>query len=111
MPRTVRFHLDEHCNPATAAGLRRLGIDVTTTVDAGLLQASDEEHAAFALAQARVIFTQDQDFLRIHANGTPHAGIAYCRQQSRSVGDIINGLALIWEVLEPEEMRSRVEFL
>ena len=34
MPRTIRFHLDEHCPHAVAIGLRRLGIDVTTTTDA-----------------------------------------------------------------------------
>jgi predicted nuclease of predicted toxin-antitoxin system len=111
MPRTIRFHLDEHCDSAIAAGLRRHSIDVTTTVEAGLLHASDAQHAAYALAQARVLFTQDQDFLRLHAAGIPHAGIAYCRQQSRTLGEIINGLLLIWEVLEPEDMRGRVEFL
>jgi hypothetical protein len=89
----------------------RRSIDVTTTAEAGLLHASDEEHAAYALGQARVIFTQDQDFLRIHAGGIPHTGIAYCRQQSRSIGETIDGLVHLWEILEPEEMRGRVEFL
>jgi hypothetical protein len=32
----IRFHLDEHIDPNIARGLRRYGIDVTTTVDAGL---------------------------------------------------------------------------
>lgn len=36
MPRTIRFHLDEHCDPAIAAGLRRHGIDVTTTQEVGI---------------------------------------------------------------------------
>jgi predicted nuclease of predicted toxin-antitoxin system len=60
----MRFHLDEHVAHAIAAGLRRRGIDVTTTVDAGLLSAPDEEHLAFAKRDARVIVTQDSDFLR-----------------------------------------------
>jgi predicted nuclease of predicted toxin-antitoxin system len=111
MPRTIRFHLDEHCNPAIAAGMRRRGVDVTTTTEAGLLHASDQQHVAYALGQGRVIFTQDQDFLRIHAAGIPHAGIAYCHQQSHQIGEIIDDLTLLWEVLEPEEMRGRVEFL
>jgi hypothetical protein len=42
MPRTIRFHLDENCAHSIAAGLRRRGIDVTTTRDAGLLGATDE---------------------------------------------------------------------
>ena len=43
--------------------------------------------------------------------GITHRGIAYCPQQSKSIGAIIQGLLLIWEILEPEEMLNRVEFL
>lgn len=111
MPRTIRFHLDENCHRAIAEGLRRRGIDVTTTPEAGLMRASDEEQAAYSLAKNRVTFTQDRDFLRLHAAGTRHAGIAYCDKDTRSVGDIIQGLVLIWEVLDPEEMANRVEFI
>jgi predicted nuclease of predicted toxin-antitoxin system len=111
MPRTIRFHLDENADPAIAEGLRRHGIDVTTTPDAGLVHAPDEDHTAFGLALRRVVFTQDQDFLRIHAAGNPHAGIAFCRQQTRTIGEIIDSLILIWEVLEPDEMENRVEFI
>jgi predicted nuclease of predicted toxin-antitoxin system len=74
--RTIRFHLDENCPNAIAEGLRRRGIDAATTFDAGLLGATDEEQTAHALAEGRVIFTQDRDFLAIHASGVPHAGIA-----------------------------------
>lgn len=44
-----------------------------------MLGASDEEHLAFALAEGRVIFTLDADFLRLAAAGHEHAGIAYAR--------------------------------
>jgi Domain of unknown function (DUF5615) len=47
MPRTIRFHLDENVDPAIATGLKRHGIDVTTTADAGLLRAPDEEQVAY----------------------------------------------------------------
>ena len=63
------FHLDEHIDPAIADGLRRRGVDVTTTLGAGLRGAADEEHVAFARAQGRVIVTQDSDFLRISPSG------------------------------------------
>jgi hypothetical protein len=111
MPRTIRFHLDEHGNPAIAAGLCRHGIDVTTTIDAGLLHAEDEDHIADGIAHGRVIFTQHQDFLRINAGGAPHAGIAFWSHRSRTIGQIINGLVPIWELLEPREMKNRVEFI
>ncbi len=111
MPRTIRFHLDENCHPAVAEGLRRCGIDVTTTPEAGLLSAADEQHAAYGLAEVRVIFTQDRDFLCLDAAGVPHAGLAFCRTDSKSIGEIIQALVLIWELMEPEEMANRVEYL
>ncbi len=111
MPRTIRYHLDEHIDFAVAQGLRRRGIDVTTTADAGLLGADDADHIAFAVANGRVIVSNDPDFLRLHDQGVEHTGIAYCHQQSRSIGEMIRALELIWEILEPEEMRNRVEFI
>jgi predicted nuclease of predicted toxin-antitoxin system len=111
MPRTIRFHLDENATPRIAVGLRHRGIDVTTTAEAGLFQASDEDQLAFANTEVRVLFTQDADFLRLHAAGLEHPGIIYCASGSRSIGDIIRSLALFWELLEPEEMRGRVEYI
>jgi predicted nuclease of predicted toxin-antitoxin system len=92
MPRTIRFHLDENSHRGVAEGLRRYGIDVTTTPEANLRSAADDEQLRFAVSQRRALYTQDQDFLRLVAQGTEHCGILYCRQQTRSVGDIIRGL-------------------
>jgi predicted nuclease of predicted toxin-antitoxin system len=89
MARTIRFHLDEVCDPRIAAGLRQRGVDVTTVADADLLGASDEAHLVYAWVQARVLVTHDADFLRLHAAGAEHAGIIYCPLQSRSPGDLI----------------------
>ncbi len=49
--------------------------------------------------------------MRLHYAGVNHAGIAYCIKESRTIGKIIRGLSIIWEVLEPEEMLGRVEYL
>src|SRR5262245_56730587 len=111
MPRTIRFHLDEHVAHAVADGLRRLGIDATTTTDARLLGDEDADQIAFGLAQGRVIFTEDDDFLVLAKAGVNHAGIAYCRQNTRSIGQIVRALELIWEIYEPVEMINRVEFI
>jgi len=109
--RTIRFHLDENCDRAIAEGLRRRGIDVSTTPEMDMLSATDEEQIAFAVSQNRVLFTQDRDFLRLHAAAIAHSGIAYCAKDARSIGAIIQALVLIWEVLEPEEMANRLEFV
>jgi hypothetical protein len=55
--------------------------------------------------------TKDDDYLRLHDQGIGHAGIAFSRQGTRSIGEILTGLILIWELLEPDEMRDRVEYL
>ena len=111
MATLIRFHLDEHIDPAIADGLRRRGIDVTTTVEAELLEAKDDDHVAFARQEGRVIVTHDQDFLRQHGQGIEHLGIAYCHLRSRSAGEILRSLILIWEILAPEEMEGHVEYL
>jgi hypothetical protein len=111
MPPVIKFHLDEHVAPAIAAGLRRRGVDVTTTNDMGLQRADDIDHIAFALPAGRVIVTHDDDYLVLHAQGVRHAGIAYCHQHARTIGQILSSLLLIWQVLEPQEMENRVEYL
>jgi predicted nuclease of predicted toxin-antitoxin system len=111
MPRTIRFHLDENCHRAVVEGLWRRGIDVTTTPESGLVSATDEQQLAYCSSQGRVLFTQDRDFLRLRASGTSHLGIVYCDKDTRSVGEIIQGLVLIWELVEPDEMRNHLEFI
>lgn len=107
----IRFHLDENVSNTVADGLRRRGIDVSTTPEQGLISVSDEEQLSFAYSQQRVIFTQDRDFLVLHGAENEHAGIAYCIKGSRSIGDIIRGLILIWEVLDADEIKGKLEFL
>jgi predicted nuclease of predicted toxin-antitoxin system len=107
----IRFHLDEHISAAVAAGLRRRNIDVTTCADAGLVGATDMAHIEFAAASGRVLVTQDDDFLRLHLQGVAHAGIAYCQQQSVSIGEMLRRVVLIHDLLSPEEMAGRVEYL
>ncbi len=107
----IRFHLDENVERAVAEGLERRGIDVTTAPGSGLLGVADEVQLDFATSRDRVLFTHDADLLRLDQAGFRHGGIAYCRKGSRSIGEIVRGLVLIWEVLEPEDMVDRVEFL
>jgi predicted nuclease of predicted toxin-antitoxin system len=81
MARTIRFHLDENCDPRIAAGLALHGVDVTTPPAAGLLHASDEAQLAYAVAQGRVIVTQDADFLRMAAAGRETPGVVFYPDQ------------------------------
>lgn len=106
----VRYYTDEHVASAVIRGLRQRGIDVLSVPEAEMRGATDESHLAFALAQGRVIFTQDTDFLRLAASGAAHAGVVYA-QQYTPIGDIIRGLLLIYQVLEAEDMVGRIEYL
>jgi predicted nuclease of predicted toxin-antitoxin system len=109
--RRIRFHLDENVAAALAAALRLRNIDVTTTNDARLAGASDHAQLSFAEAAGRVIVTQDDDFLRLHAAVVGHAGIVFCLTEHRNIGKLVRGLTLIHDVLLPEEMHSRVEYI
>jgi predicted nuclease of predicted toxin-antitoxin system len=111
MSESIRFHLDENANNAIADGLRRRGIDVTVSVQAKLISASDQEQLAYAHAQSRVIFTQDRDFLELHYSGVEHSGIIYAIKGSRTTGEILRSLILIWEVLALENMVGNLEYL
>jgi hypothetical protein len=107
--RQICFFMDEHVARAVTLGLRRRGVDVLTVQEAGLTSESDLNHLTFATAQGRVIFTQDDDFLRLHAEGFSHAGIVFAHRRM-PVGDVVRGLMLIKNVLVPDEMRNRLSF-
>lgn len=106
----IKFYMDEHVPGAVTQGLRRRGVDVLTVQAAGVYSATDEEHLTLAASKGRIVFTQDADFLRLHAKGVHHAGIAYAPQQT-AVGDIIRGLMLLVELLEPQDMIDHVEYV
>ena len=74
------------------------------------MNATDQQHLEFASREGRVMFTQDEDFLKFHAAGLEHAGIVYAHQGT-SIGDVIRGLMLVRQLLSAEEMKQQVEFL
>jgi hypothetical protein len=107
----VKFHIDENVPEAVAAGLRRRGFDVTTTPQAGLLGATDEEQLAFAFRESRVIVSHDADMLRLASAGIAHAGIAYCHGRKYKVGPLVLKLLALAGRVGFDAMRGRVEFL
>ena len=106
----IRYYTDEHVAKAVIRGLRQRGVDILTVREANKLGEDDKGHLAFALVENRVIFTQDDDFLRLPSSDMEHAGIVYTPQHT-PVGEIIQGLMLIYQVLEAEEMIGNVEYL
>jgi len=111
MARTIKFHLDEHVDSAVASGLRRRGVDLTTTCDVGLAGASDARQLQYCIETDRVIYTNDQDFLVLATTESSHPGIVFSVQSKTSIGDAIRNLLLVWEILAPDDMKGRVEYM
>jgi hypothetical protein len=110
MAQKIKYYMDEHVANAVVKGLRQRGVDVLTVAEAEMLGASDLKQLKLALKEERVIFTQDDDFLRLHAEGELHAGIVYA-QQGTLIGKIILGLMMIYQILNANEMKGHIEFL
>ena len=106
----IRFQFDEHFRNAAASALRRRDIDVVTAADAGVLGLADTVVLSRAHAAARVMVTRDDDYLGLHAAGQPHSGIVYCTPRIRTVGNLVEALVLIYEVMSPEEMIGHVQY-
>ena len=106
----IRFYTDEHISKAVIQGLRLRGIDVLSISETRLFGATDEHHLGRATSEGRVVLTQDADFLALAAGGKNHQGIVFA-PQGTPIGRLIQGLLLIYEVLEAEEMVNHIEFL
>lgn len=93
-----RLYLDEDSMDLDLArGLRRNGLDVVTTAEAGNLRAPDDEQLRFATSMGRAIYTANNaDFSRLHAawldQGIGHAGIIVRTSQRMPIGEQLRGL-------------------
>jgi hypothetical protein len=112
---SLAFYFDHHAPAAIADALRLKGIDVLTALDDGAAEFADDAILERATGLGRLVFTQDEDFLAIAhawaAVGRDFAGVVYGHQLRVTIGQAIRDLELIAQIMEPEEMRNRVEFL
>ena len=107
----MKFYLDEHIPKGVVEGLRRHGVDVLTVQEADRSGDSDEKQLAFATREGRVLVTFDDDFLRLDASGIPHTGVVFSQTGRRTVGELIESLMLIANVIESNEMKNHIEFI
>jgi predicted nuclease of predicted toxin-antitoxin system len=112
---SVALYFDHNANPAAANELRRRGVDVIISREDGTNELRDDLLLERTTNLARVLYTEDQDFLAIAAQweraGRFHAGVVYCRQRRLSIGKLIDDLELIAKAYEPEEVANRVIYL
>ena len=65
--------------------LRELGHDVLTSQESGRanIREPDDQVLQFAISQTRAVVTLNRrDFIKLHRNNKPHAGIVVCTQDS-----------------------------
>jgi hypothetical protein len=77
-------------------------VDAWSARDTGNLGLSDEEQLEYAIREQAVIFTHDDDFLRLAHDWTQH---------KHSIGECIRRLMDYALILEADDMKNRVEFL
>jgi hypothetical protein len=108
-------YMDVHVPLAITESLRRRRIDVLTSQEDGTAEMDDEPLLDRATALGRLLFTQDQDFLRIaserQGSGIPFDGILFAHQQGASLGRIVEDIELISACGEPGEFSNRVTYL
>ena len=102
---------DEHQRFDVINGLRIQGIDVVSVQDLGLRGRPDPEILATAGQSGRIVYTSDTDLVRLSDSGMPHLGVFFHRSRKYSPSGAINVVSLACQVLTPDEMRNRVEFL
>lgn len=112
---SVPLYMDEHVPRAITNALRSRGCDVLTAQDDGAAGLDDAVLLDRATAAGRVVFTQDDDFLR-EANarqrsGVRFAGVIYVHQFKRTIGQRVSELVLIAQLGEPADFADRVEYL
>ena len=111
----VTLYMDEHVAAPITRGLLSRGIDVRTVHDESREGHDDEAVLDHAIALGRVLFTRDEDFLRIASErlreGVFFRGIVYAYQQTVSYRQCIDDLELIGVAGLPEEFEYRVYHL
>lgn len=107
--------MDVHVPKAITLRLKLKGIDVLTAQEDGCALFADEELLKRATELDRVLFSQDADFILVaakwQAGGRSFPGIIFGHQMRGSIGQYVEDLWLIAEVLSEEEVRSQLLYL
>jgi hypothetical protein len=92
----LKGYADEHVVFALVEALRRRRMDVVRAQDRGREEADDADLLDEALADERVMLTNDTDFLRLAAERAAiqqrFAPIFFWPQQRRSIGQLVRSI-------------------
>ena len=111
----LKGYADEHVVLALVEALRRRGMDVVRVQEQGREQADDADLLDEALADERVMLTNDADFLRLAAARAGRqevfAPVFFWPQQQRSVGQLVRRIIREASRHEYQSACSQVFFL
>lgn len=111
----IKIYTNESVQVVIAEGLKRREVDARSCRDVENYGMTDEQQLDYACKEGFVIFTHDDDFLKLSArymaSGKAYKGIIYAHQKDYSIGECIQRLKFIVDVLSPEDMRDHIEFL
>jgi hypothetical protein len=112
---SVRFDFDVHVRRAVTRGLRLRDVDVLTSQEDGTIEFADPDLLDRATSLRRVLFTQDDDFLREAARRQEtsefFAGIIYAHQLNITVGQCVDDLEFIAKASGPVEWANKLAYL
>jgi len=115
----VKIHLyleEDSQDRHLVAALRARGTEVTTALEAGMIERADSDQLAFAAENGWTLYSFNvRDFYQLHAQwlseGRNHAGIIFARQQQYSVGEQMRRLLKLIATRTSEQMVNAIEFL
>ena len=112
---SLELYADVHVRRAVVVALRVRGVDMLTAQTDGAAELEDSELLDRASSLGRVLFTQDEDFLREairrQRTGQEFAGVIYAHQLRVNIGQCIRDLELLAKIYDPADMANRIEYL
>ncbi len=103
----VSFYLDESLSPEIVTQLSMRGIDIIR----GPLRADDLVHLERATEMGRVVCAEDDDFLKLAAQGKEHAGIIKSVNDKHSIGDWVRFISFVHTLSTADEMWNNVTYV
>jgi predicted nuclease of predicted toxin-antitoxin system len=111
----LALYMDVHVPAAITAGLRRRGLDVLTSQEDGAGRWPDDRLMERATSLDRVLFSQDDDMLRLSAEWQrqrrPSSGLIYAHQLSGGIGILVQDLELVLSCCAARELANQVTYL
>ncbi len=112
---SLRLFMDVHVPRAVVVGSRLKGIDVLTAQEDGSALLDDLFLLNRATELRRVLFSQDSDLLREatehQKSETVFSGVIYAHQLRAGIGQCVEDLALMAQVLDEGDVINQIVYL